>query len=129
MYAPLNQTLVSKSLKYVNTTIPSKSLHIRLRLEKLQLHNILKRWKTKTDMTFTGLSKIFQWNYTIKHTSLHEVAVTVNIYYIHTDLTKYLWLKVGGLKYGIKFIFRSFNHKNICINYTSKYTKCNIFCS
>lgn len=60
MYAPLNQTLVSKSLKYVNTIIPSKSLHIRLRLEKLQLHNILKRWKTKTDMTFTGLSKMFE---------------------------------------------------------------------
>lgn len=43
MYAPLNQTLVSRSLKHVNTIIPNKSLHIRLRLQKLQLHNILKR--------------------------------------------------------------------------------------
>lgn len=43
MYAPLNQTLVSKSLKYVNTIIPRKSLRIRLRLEKLHLHNILRR--------------------------------------------------------------------------------------
>ena len=36
--------------------------------------------ENKTDMTFTGLWKIFQRNYTIKYTGLHELAVTVNIY-------------------------------------------------